>query len=454
MERVKSEDVLATFAATGIELLRAEDPQLHELITKEYRRQMDSLALVASCSVAHPSTLACEGGFTSNVTAEGYPGARYHAGCEFVDQFESLAIERAKQAFGAAYANVQPNTASTANQVVMASLMSPGETLLGMDLGSGGHLSHGSSVNLSGKLYRAFGYGLDDEGYIDYQQVEDLALEHRPRMIICGTTAYPRAIDFQRFRDIADKVGAYLFADITHVAGLVIAGLHPNPVDVAHVTTTCTHKQLYGPRGGLILMGELHESAGPDGKRTLAQVMNSGVFPLTQGAPIVNSIVAKARALGRALTPEFRQLAGRIVTSAKTLAQELRARGVTLASGGTDNHIILVNVLESFGVTGTIAERGLEECNVIVNKNWIPKDTKPSRVTSGIRIGTNSIAARALSDEGIRTCADLIVRILSTVQALDDHEYALADEDRDVFRAEVREICRRFPLPDYPPLPA
>ncbi len=287
------EGLLSDFAQQGVALLRDEDPVLYELVEREYERQQNSLAMVASCSPTHPSVLACEGTFTSNVTAEGYPGARFHAGCEFVDQFEQLAIDRAKAALKAQYANVQPHTASTANQVVMASLLKPGDTLLGMDLDSGGHLSHGAKVNISGRFFNAVAYGLDKDGFLDYDQAQRLALEHRPKLIICGTTAYPRTIDWNRFRQIADQVDAYLLADITHILGLVITGHHPSPIDVAHVTTTCTHKQLYGPRGGLILMGKDFETLGPDGKTTLAQLMQRGVFPFLQGAPIVNNIVAK-----------------------------------------------------------------------------------------------------------------------------------------------------------------
>lgn len=436
-------------ALHGIELLAREDPELFALIEREFYRQADSLAMVASCSTAHPSVLACEGTFTSNVTAEGFPGARHHAGCENVDRFEQLAIDRALHVFGARYANVQPHSASTANQIVMTTLLAPGETLLGLELSSGGHLSHGSPPNQSGRLYRAVQYGLDRNGHIDYERVADLAREHAPRLIICGTTAYPRTLDWERFRAIADEVGAWLLADITHIAGLVIAGLHPSPIDAAHVTTTCTHKQLYGPRGGLILMGRDFESQAPDGLPLWKSVQRH-VFPFTQGAPLVNTITAKARVLARCATPEFRAEAHRIVALAQALAAAFIERGATVVSGGTDNHIVLLDVASSLGVTGVVAEKALERCHVIVNKNRIPGDTRPISVSSGIRIGTNSLAARRVPVEESGPLADLVVRILRAVQMDGDSAFTLDDTRTEGFRAEVSAICRRYPIPEYP----
>ncbi len=444
-----TEPVLADFARRGIRQLFEDDRELYDLIEKELYRQQDSLAMVASCSNAHPSVLACEGTFTSNVTAEGYPNARFHAGCKYVDQFEQLAIDRAKEAFKAQYANVQPHTASTANQIVTSSLLRPGETLLGLGLDCGGHLSHGARVNVSGQFFNAIPYGLNDAGVIDYEQVEDLAQTHKPKLIICGTTAYPRAIDWERFREIADKVSAYLLADITHIAGLVIAEQHTNPIDVAHVTTTCTHKQLYGPRGGLILMGKDSQTLGPDGKTTLDKLMQKGVFPFTQGAPIVNNIVAKARALARSLTPEFHELAQRIVTLARALAESLAANGARVISGGTDNHIVVVDVLSSFGVTGFVAEKVLEDCNIIVNKNHIPGDQKSVLTTSGIRIGTNSMAARNFHPREMEQCSQLIARILSAVQPEGDREYTIDASVKEAFQDDVTQLCRRRPIPGY-----
>ena len=438
------------FARRGVELLKRDDPELYRLIEGEYERQASTLAMVASCSTAHPSVLACEGSFTSNVTAEGYPGHRHHAGCEYVDQFEQLAIDRAKAVFGARYANVQPHSASTANQIVTTSVLQPGDTLLGLQLDSGGHLSHGSSVNISGRFYNAIGYGLDERGYIDYEAMRRLALEHRPKLIICGTTSYPRTVEWERFRKVADEVGAYLLADITHIAGLVIGGESPSPIDVAHFTTTCTHKQLYGPRGGLILMGKDADAPSPKGTTTLSNLLQKRLFPFTQGAPLVNMIVAKARVLGRCATPEFRAQARRIRLLADALAQSLVGQGARVLSGGTDNHIVLVDVLKTYGVTGIAAERALEECNIIVNKNRIPGDEKPVSVSSGIRIGTNSLTVRAVEPEDMAWCAGLIGRILEAVEMRGEKDYALDAAAREGFRGEVLAFCASHPLRDYP----
>lgn len=444
-----SVSILSRFAGNAMDLLEKDDPELFRLLDGEYRRQIESLAMVASCSPTHASVLAAEGSFASNVTAEGYPGARFHAGCEFVDQFEQLAIDRTKKAFGARYANVQPHTASTANQIVTSRLLDPGDTLLGLSLDAGGHLSHGAKVNISGSFYKSVGYGLDERGFIDFNQVEELALQHKPKLIICGTTAYPRRIDWQKFREIADKVDAYLLADITHIAGLVIAGEHPNPIDTAHITTTCTHKQIYGPRGGLIMMGKDHDLPSPRGKGTLENLLQSGLFPFTQGAPIVNNIVAKARALDRTLKPEFRELARRIVQLSRSLASELEKRDIKVVSGGSDNHIVLANTLESFNLTGYVSEKALEECNLIVNKNHIPGDSLSPFVTSGIRVGTNSVAARGLTETAISQCADLISRILNTVKSSGDKSYSLDATHRDEFRQEIKDIAMRYPIPGY-----
>jgi glycine hydroxymethyltransferase len=441
------------FAWHCADLLQREDPDLYALVSGELERQTTTLAMVASCSIAHPSVLACEGTFTSNVTAEGYPGKRFHAGCEYVDQFEQLAIDRAKVAFGARYANVQPHSASTANQIVMGALLKPGDTLLGLSLDAGGHLSHGSPVNVSGQFFNAIGYGLDTDGFIDFDRTRELAREHNPKLIICGTTAYPRRIDWSRFRDIADEVGAYLLADITHIAGLVIAGEHPNPIDDAHVTVTCTHKQLYGPRGGLILIGKDFDSPGPGGKGTLAQAMQRGVFPFMQGAPLINNIVAKARALHRAMTPEFREVSRRIVALSQALADEMVRRDVRIVSGGTDNHIVLADVLHSFGVTGLVAEKALESCRIVVNKNHIFGDRKSPLVTSGIRIGANALAARGFDTQAMRRTADLMCRILAAVEPEGDRAYRLDGSLRARFQAEVKALCREFPIPGYDPLP-
>ncbi len=440
---------LSDFARDAVDRLEQVDPDLFDMLQREYERQVDTLALVASCSPEDPSVLACEGTFASNVTAEGYPGRRYHAGCRHVDEFEQLAIDRAKAAFGARYANVQPHTATTANQTVMTSLLDAGDTIIGMDLDAGGHLTHGSKASLSGNYFTSYGYGIRPDGQIDYEQAEALAIEHKPKLIVCGTTAYPRVIDWARFRAIADKVGAWLLADITHIAGLVIAGEHPNSIDHAHVTTTCTHKQLYGPRGGLILLGKDAEMVVPDKNVTLEKLMGKGVFPWFQGAPIVNKIVAKARALGMAMTPEFRERMKRIVELSRGLVAAFEERGVRVVAGGSDNHIVLIDVLSTFDVTGIIAQKALEECGIIVNKNRIAGDTKSIFVSSGVRIGTNSLAARGFTAADMPGVADLICRILEAVEADDDRDYALDAAARDAFADESRGLARRYPIPGY-----
>ena len=425
-----------------------DDPRLHALLTAEIDRQNESLLLVASCSPTHPSVLACLASVAGNVTAEGYPGRRYHGGCAIVDAIEQLAIDRAKAAFGAQYANVQPHSASTANQVVMLDLLEPGDTLLGMELASGGHLSHGAPVSLSGRLFRAFGYGVGADGWIDYEAVRRQALEVRPRLLVCGATAYSRAIDFERFRALADEAGAWLLADISHVAGLVVAGLYPNPIDAAHVTTTCTHKQLCGPRGGLILCGRDHDLVVPAKKRTLSSILQAGVFPLLQGAPIPSAIAAKACALGRCTTPDFRAMAVRIADNGRALAAALQDIGYTVVSGGTDSHIVLVD-LTARRLTGVVAEQALEACGILVNRNRVPGDTKDARVASGIRLGTNTVAARVMGALQMVRCAELIDRVLGAIEQPEEATYSLPVATRARVADDVRALCREFPVPYY-----
>ncbi|HEY0738585.1 MAG TPA: serine hydroxymethyltransferase [Herpetosiphonaceae bacterium] len=443
-----SEPMLSTFAEQGVDLLRQDDPELYGLLADEHQRQMQTLVLVASCSVTHPSVLACEGMVAANVTAEGYPGKRYHAGCEFIDGIERLAIQRAKTAFSAQFANLQAHSATTANYLVMASLLRPGDTILGMELQFGGHLTHGSKAAFAGQYFNAIGYGLDAQERIDFAQVAELAHQHRPRLIICGATAYPRTIDFARFRAIADEVGALLLADISHTAGLVVSGLHPSPIDHAHITTTCTHKQLYGPRGGLILMGRDHAQPAPGGKHTLAESIQRGLFPFFQGAPLPHTIAAKGRALDIAMSAPFKQNAARIVEDARALASGFIERGYRVVTGGTDNHIVLLNVAER-GLSGLIAERALEESGIMVNKNRLPGDTKSAVVSSGVRLGTNTAAYRGLGPTEMEQCVALIDRVLSSVEALDDQRYRLDSTVRDAVQAEVRQLCERFPIASY-----
>jgi glycine hydroxymethyltransferase len=442
--------ILKDFAQQSVDMLSREDPTLYGILHDEYLRQADVLSMVASSSVIHPSVLACEAMISTNVTAEGYPGARFHAGCKHIDRIEQLAIDRAKAAFQAKFANVQPLSASAANLVVISSLLKPGDTLLGMALGSGGHLTHGSKPSITGQYFNAVGYGVDDKGLIDFDQVRALAQQHRPKLIICGATAHPRVVEFGRFREIADEVAAYLLADITHIAGLVVAGEHPSPVDVAHITTTCTHKQLYGPRGGLILMGRDHDAVAPDGKQTLAQWIQKSVFPFFQSAPAMNNIAAKARTMARIVQPEFKALVRQIRLCATSLAEHLMEKGYRVVTNGTDNHIVLVDVRSSQGMSGLVAERALEECHIIVNKNQIPGDQKSALVASGVRLGTNSLAARRMGDDEMRYCTDLIHRVLSSVKTTGPTEYELDDAVKLSVQRDVTAICQRFPLPQYP----
>lgn len=431
---------------TGMTALRHTDPELAGFLDAEVHDQNTTLAMVASASIADPSVLAAGGAALSNVTAEGYPGARYHPGAGNFDGVERLAVERAKRLFGARYANVQPHSCSSANLAVLAALMSPGDTLLGLDLDAGGHLTHGSPASVSGRHYRAIAYGLDAHGRIDYARLADLAAEHRPTVLIAGASAYPRVLDFARFRAVADSVGAYLVADISHIAGLVATGEHPSPVDLAHITTTSTYKQLGGPRGGLILSGREHLTPGPDGRTPLARLMQGAVFPRSQGTPAPASIAAKARAFALAAQPEFAETTRRIVADAGALAGELSRLGHRVLTGGTDNHMVLID-LRSTGLTGVIAERALEECGILVNRNRIPGDTRKPLVTSGIRLGTNILAQRGLGPDRMRECAALLHRALAATTALSDTEYRIDSRARATLRAEVRALCARHPLP-------
>jgi glycine hydroxymethyltransferase len=439
---------LSAFYENALHAMELGDPALYGLLDDELHRQRETLALVASCSPVTPAALLAEGSFFANVTAEGYPGRRFHAGCVNVDKVEELAVLRAKQAFGARYANVQPHSASTANQVVMNSLLKPGDPILGLDLDAGGHLSHGASVNISGRIFDAHSYGLGPDGLIDYAEVRAQARAHRPRLIVAGTTAYPRTLDWAAFRAIADEVGAYLLADITHIAGLVVAGLHPSPLPYAHVVTTCTHKQLYGPRGGLILLGDSADMVLPSG-RTLQQTLQSGLFPLIQGAPVVNSIAAKAYALGAATTPAFAETIHRVRSLAAALAANLVGRGVRVISGGTDNHIVVADVLTSFGITGVNAEKALESCGILVNKNRIVGDAHSAMVTSGVRFGSNSMAARGFDVADVTEVADLVAEVLTATENTSDKTYALDPAVQARVRERIRAICHRRPVAGY-----
>lgn len=444
-----AEKFMGDFARDGVHLLASEDPDLFDLISLEYRRQVNTLSMIASSSTADPSVLACEGTVLTNVTTEGYPGQRFHGGCKYIDEVERIAIERAKLAFNARYVNVQPHSGSSANQIVMFSILRPGDRVLGLGLDSGGHLTHGSRASFSGQIFESFAYGLDESGFIDYDNVLDLAKRHQPRLIICGASAYPRVIDFERFRRIADEVGALLLADISHIAGLVASGVHPSPIDHAHFTTTSTYKQLFGPRGGLIMSGRDWETRTSERSETLAEIIQRGVFPRMQGTPILSVIAAKARALAMVNTSQFRLLADNIVTSARVLAEELSALGYCVLTGGTDNHMVVVDIGER-GLSGTIAERALEECGIIVNRNKIPNDKRGSLVTSGIRFGTNTLALRGMGATIMKDCVALIDKVLSNVESINDTEYRLDSCIVDDVQTEVMALCRRYPIPQYP----
>lgn len=440
--------LLRDFAGIGLERLAVHDPVLLELLAQEHLRQTGTLSMVASSSVADPSVLACEGLSLGNLTTEGYPGRRYHAGCEVADRVETLAVERARHVFGARYANVQPHSGSSANQVVMFGLLAPGDCILGLDLDSGGHLTHGSPANVSGRYFRAETYGLDARGLIDYDQVREQALRHRPRLLICGASAYPRRIDFARFRAIADEAGALLLADISHIAGLVAGGCHPSPVDHAHFTTTSTYKQLFGPRGGLVLCGRDADTPLPGSTRSLADAVQRALFPLVQGTPNLAAVAAKARALAWVATPGFAQLARRIVENAQALAAGLQQRGWRVLTGGTDNHIVLFDVADR-GLTGRVAEAALEACGIVVNKNRIPNDRHSPLVTSGVRLGTNALAQRGMPPSAMAECVELIESVLCHVQVLGPTEWRLDPARQRRVREAVHELCRRYPLPHY-----
>ena len=406
------------------------DDELAAAITAERRRQEEHIELIASENYASPRVLEAQGSVLTNKYAEGYPGKRYYGGCEFVDVAERLAIERAKSLFGAAYANVQPHSGSQANAAVYMALLNPGDTILGMSLDAGGHLTHGAKPNFSGKIYRAVQYGVErDTGLIDYAEVERLALEHRPKMIVAGFSAYSRIVDWGRFRAIADAVGAYLFVDMAHVAGLVASGLYPSPIPVADVVTTTTHKTLRGPRGGLILA-----RSNPD----LEKRFNSLVFPGTQGGPLMHVIAAKAVALQEALQPEFREYSRQVVSNARAMAGVFLERGLKVVSGGTDNHLFLLDLVAQ-GITGKEADAALGRANITVNKNAIPGDPQPPMVTSGIRAGTPAVTTRGFREAECRELAGWMCDILGDVR----NEAVIGR-----VRQQALDLCGRFPV--YP----
>ncbi|MBW2558563.1 MAG: serine hydroxymethyltransferase [Deltaproteobacteria bacterium] len=403
-----------------------KDTEIARAILDETRRQAGKLELIASENFVSEAVLEAQGCIMTNKYAEGYPGKRYYGGCEFVDVAENLAIERAKRLFGADHVNVQPHSGSQANMAVYFAALQPGDTVLGMNLSHGGHLTHGSPVNFSGRLYNIVSYGVDRETEtIDFNEVEDQAKKHKPKMIVVGASAYPRTIDFQAFREIADKVGAVIMADIAHIAGLVAVDLHPSPVPVCEFVTTTTHKTLRGPRGGMIMC-----------KEEFAKILNSRVFPGSQGGPLMHIIAAKAVAFKEALEPEFRDYQLQIVKNAKALAEAMIDKGLRLVSGGTDNHLILIDLTDK-SVTGKDAEAALDRAGITTNKNGIPFDTKGPMITSGIRVGTPALTTRGMKEEEMRKIARLIAYIIDDV----DNEEHIKE-----VRKEVAALCEAFPL--------
>ena len=402
------------------------DAELFDAMEKEAQRQEEHIELIASENYTSPAVMEAQGSVLTNKYAEGYPGKRYYGGCEYVDIIEQLAIDRAKELFGAEYANVQPHAGSQANAAVYLALLEAGDTILGMSLAHGGHLTHGASVSSSGKLYNAVQYGINDAGLIDYDEVERLALEHKPKMIVAGFSAYSQVLDFPRFREIADKVGAYLFVDMAHVAGLVAAGVYPNPVPYADVVTTTTHKTLRGPRGGLILSRS----------NDLERKLNSAVFPGTQGGPLEHVIAGKAICFKEALQPEFKTYQAQVIKNAQAMAQVFIERGFDVVSGGTFNHLFLVSLIKQ-EITGKDADAALGEAFITVNKNSVPNDPRSPFVTSGLRVGTPAVTTRGFKEA---ECADLAGWMCDIVDNMGDTSVI------DAVREKVKAVCANFPV--------
>lgn len=407
-------------------VLKSVDREVHEAIEAELRRERYSLVMIASENYASPAVLEAQASVLNNKYAEGYPAARYYGGCEYADQVELLALDRARRLFGASYANVQPHSGSQANMAVYLSFLDPGDTVLGMELPHGGHLTHGSPVNFSGRLFSVVSYGVDPEKHlIDYDEVRNLAKKHRPRMIIAGASAYPRIIDFESFRDISSEVGALLVVDMAHIAGLVAAGLHPSPVGSADVVTSTTHKTLRGPRGGLILSKEEH------GKK-----LDKAVFPGIQGGPLMHVIAAKAVCFLEAMNPAFREYQEQVVLNARALAEGLMEHGFKLVSGGTDNHLILLD-LNTEAMTGLDAEKILEKAGIVANKNTVPFDKRGPRLTSGLRMGTPALTTRGMKEDDMKVIAGLIWKALDSAG-----DEAVINEARTV----VKDLCDQYPI--------
>lgn len=409
----------------SMDFVAAHDKEVGDAIKKEWLRQKNNLELIASENIVSEAVMAAMGSVLTNKYAEGYPGKRYYGGCEAVDIVESLAIDRVTKLFGCEYANVQPHSGAQANMAVFLSMLNIGDTVLGMNLDHGGHLTHGSPVNFSGQNYNIVSYGVDDKGYLDYEDLEAKALKHKPKLIVAGASAYARTIDFKRFREVADKVGAYLMVDMAHIAGLIAAGLHPSPFGYAHVVTSTTHKTLRGPRGGVILSSnEMAEKFN----------FNKAIFPGIQGGPLEHVIAAKAVCFGEALESDFKDYQKQVISNAKTLAASLIEEGVQILTGGTDNHLMLLD-LRGSGVTGKELQNRCDEVNITLNKNTVPNDPESPFVTSGVRIGTPAVTSRGLKEKDMKVIAKLLALCIKDF-----------DNSKDQVRSEVEKICAEYPI--------
>jgi glycine hydroxymethyltransferase len=435
------------FHANVFGCLREEDRDIYNLITREYQRQRGTLQLIAAENQCSKAVLAALGSVVQNKTTEGFPGARFHGGCEVVDNMERLAIERAKETFGAKYANVQPHSGTSANHIVLTAILERGDKVLSLGMDQGGHVSHGAGVSWTGKFFDIENYCVDEDSFLlDYEKIVEQARRVRPKLIICGATAYSRVIDFKRFREIADSVGAYLMADVSHIAGLVIAGAHPSPIDYAHFTTTSTYKP-GGPRGGLILMGNDFEKKIKIGgrERPLWEVIEKTTFPGVQGTPYLNHIAAKAVFFKETLSKEYRQRQYRIIENARRLAEVLVSLGYDVLTGGTDNHMVLVNVANSIeGMTGAISQKSLEHCGIVVNMNKLPYDKKKASVTSGMRLGTPIVTKNGMGVNEMGKIAYLVDEVLKSVEIISETEYRMDESFASEVRTRVEILCNRF----------
>ena len=423
--------------------IKKVDPELYEIINREQNREHDTLELIASENFTSPAILEAAGGIMTNKYAEGYPGKRYYGGCIHVDEAENLAIDRLKKLFGVEYANVQPHSGSQANMAVFMTFLNPGDTIMGLELSHGGHLTHGSAVNFSGQLYNSISYHVDKEtGRVNFDEVRSLALEHKPKMIICGGSAYPRYVEFDKFYEVAQEIGAFLMADIAHPSGLVAAGVHPSPVPYCDVITSTTHKTLRGPRGGIIMMGKDRENTwgkiAPKSGRTkmISELLDSSVMPGMQGGPLMHIISAKAIAFGEAIKDEFKVYAKRVVDNAKIMAQEFIEMDYDIVSGGTDTHVVLMD-LSNKGISGKAAEKALEKAGITVNKNMVPFDKRSPFITSGIRVGTPAITTRNMGSNEMK----MIASFINTVVTDSDNEDTIQN-----VKSQVKELCDSFPI--------